>query len=230
MTIKNFGLRLDDLLTRVPTQWSFSLEPTVNGPVSVEKTGWVLPDTYVSIEDSMSWANVDSKWKAPKQQVPGKRSKPKCQYIPNDEVKEVTCYLHRYSGFYWGKHHKVSNKLECEREKCVFSPEFSIPVALENSPRVNITTSVLTNFIPSFPPTPLKWNMTFDSAKSFKILQQGPAVGYIFFKPLFWATSGWYSHVAVRANTSYVQSFQIETRIPISFAKFADGAFSFVTV
>ncbi|KAJ9071394.1 hypothetical protein DSO57_1037452 [Entomophthora muscae] len=162
MAIKNFELRLQDLLTRVSTQWSSSLEPIVDGPVSIFQRGWVPPDTYVSIEDSMAWANMDSKWKAPKQQVRDKISSHQCQHNLDDEVKEVACYLHRYSGFYWGKSHRVSNKLVCARQRCMFSPEFSIPVGLEISPRVSIATSVLTDLIPSFPPTPLNWNLTFD--------------------------------------------------------------------
>ncbi|KAJ9068886.1 hypothetical protein DSO57_1024210 [Entomophthora muscae] len=127
-----------------------------------------------------------------------------------------------------GKARKVSQQQTCLTRLCVFSSSSQDVISYETSPSMGWTAAFLFELIGPSHPTPLKIASRFNSSENYSMVSKGPVKGHVWFKPLFWAVSGWYSKSTARENDSSVQSFQLEVRFPLAFIDVAEGAFSFV--
>ncbi|KAJ9083665.1 hypothetical protein DSO57_1032488 [Entomophthora muscae] len=225
----SFNARFEDLFLKARPRWKKPQGNIIEGPVSVWKEGWVSPGSRVSIDDHQLWVNDDFAWRTatlPKASKAGTRHH--CRRVEATKECSIECYFKEYTGFYWGKARKVSQQQTCPTRLCVFSPSSQDVISYETSPSMGWTAAFLFELIGPSHPTPLKIASRFNSSENYSMVSKGPVKGHVWFKPLFWAMSGWYSKSTARENDSFVQSFQLEVRFPLAFIDVAEGAFSFV--
>lgn len=222
----NFDRRVAELLPRAAPRWRSPLARSFDGPVSVGQHGWVTPGARVQAV-GLQWLNPGFRWKSPA------RTDPKIHLPPHLQVdtrggKTAVVYMNFYSGFYWGKAQRVSGRKRCFVKACVMSPDFSKLVRYERDSKAIWPGSSLLGIVAPAPPDHLNPGLGFETASDFNLVIAGPVAGHIYFKPLFWATSGWYSQLSINVSSSFVQGFQIDARFPISFGHLAEGAYAFV--
>lgn len=215
--------RFEEMFVKARPQWEFPGHRSIRGPAAAWAEGWVAPGSQVQADRRLRWLNSDFAWEAPALATrPGAR--PQCHHVhAGEEILE--CYTPSYTGFYWGRPARVSEHQSCLARHCLLLAQASCEIRYTTDPGVAWATPAFLDLVRVAKPPLLQSGLVFNSSHDFSLLLQGPAHGYVWFKPLLWASSGWYSKITLRGNHSFVQSFQLEIRFPVAFKRQAEGVF-----
>lgn len=188
----------------------------ISGSVAVWEEGWVTPGAHVQTRDYLRWTSPGHDLRSPAKGSPSKRCFP-----------SRACYREIYSGFFWGRPRIVSEMLSCPEQQCVFSSQRLVHTAYEANPVARGSFEALAGLLAPAVPRGLQMARNASTPRFFPLRTPGPIRGSIWFKPLLWATAGWYSTFDARRNET-TEPFLLEAKFPLTAANHCLGVFVFI--
>ncbi|KAJ9085720.1 hypothetical protein DSO57_1011189 [Entomophthora muscae] len=149
------------------------------------------------------------------------RRRTRCQ--SHTRAKKM-CYVYHNEGLFLSKSIQVSQYFSC-RKRCLVQMESTlISTSAKDIPTDFTLWTSLTR--PRLPST-LRVYPELNSSININLTLSGPTKGYIWFKPIYWMTSGRYNIVDKNQLPVYRLSTPIETFLPVSYDGSHVGIFGF---
>lgn len=221
---KLIGERTRDALGKLGSQWHPPDFETIPRHTTLNYSGWAKPNTRVQVREELL-RTTQLGWIAPA--MPFRPYRRRCRNSTSASARVETCFQLGYEGFYWAPPIRVSGNLSCPQD-CILWPTARHVVWRQTLPPLAEDFGVLHDLINPLPNPAMNLPAAALTTLRFNMDIAGPTRGTIWFKPLMWACSGWYTRMSLAASSSHFVRTQLEVRFPIVIGSVIEGAFAFV--
>lgn len=185
--------------------------------VAFETEGWVQPGLYPA--QGTDWLHPNRTAYTAHQ--PGPR---RCAVFDGRHQHTRVCYTTSAESFWVGRAVPISPLVKCPRRSCAIAVE-SV-VSLESTvPFPAIPRDRWRAMLSTHPPAQLREQVSQHIAVDRTIA--GPARGFLWFKPLYWAVSGLASHAVFHAHGSNVSHLTANSIYPLVWNSRINGFVGF---
>lgn len=202
-----------EMTHKLMPSWSLRFDASNTADGGFQREGWAAAGAGIAIAPGIALSKAGIPPQRPINQLAISSMNCVQEAVGGDRIKQ--CYGKGHEGFWWGETRQVSGVIHCGSPLCSIEPEATC-AASESS--LALAPEVWETVVAPRPPSPL---LTSDDActDASRVQIAGPALGFLWFKPLLWASDGWYTFSNLSAWGSRGRSGRLQSKYPLATAE-----------